>query len=262
VSSADQLATHCRLCGVDAGLGFGEGKPTSAFKGNPAKLFGFDAWLLSGRDMPGPFTLCDDCSESAANWYLPEFRHWAGVAEDLIRRGAPASELDADPRPTWTTADLAEVKPARFMKQVVTMLLAITPPGFLTSGHIDLGEYARDPRRVGLPPHYQFYLSLFHGPYARFVGYSAELNPETGRTEELIELAYPPFSLVLSLTGDAAIETTNVTGFTELRVNDVCDVDLDLLNGFGHTPYPADLRTAAATPQSATPQSPRKQAAA
>jgi hypothetical protein len=259
VSSADPLATHCRVCGIDAGLGFGEGKPTSAFKGNPAKLFGFDAWLLRGTNAPGPYTLCDECSDAAARFYLPEFRRWTRMAEDLIARGPAREELDADPHPTWATAQLHDVRPARFLKQVITMLLAITPPGFLQRGHIDLGEYARDPSRVGLPPRYQLYLSLFHGPYVRFVGYSAQLNHETGRTEELIELAHPPFSFVLSLTGDAPIETTNVTDFTQLRANDMCIVDLDLLNGFAHTPYPADLRTAAAvTPQ----QSPRKQAAA
>jgi hypothetical protein len=246
VSSADPLATHCRVCGIDAGLGFGEGKPTSAFKGNPAKLFGFDAWLLRGAEAPGPYTLCDDCSTAAAKWYLPEFRRWVRMAEHAIKRGQRPAELEAEARPSWTTALFEDVRPARFMKQVVTMLLAITPPGFVTSGHVDLGEYARDPRRVGLPPRYQLYLSLFHGPYARFVGYSAQLNPATGHTEQLIELAYPPFSCVLSLAGDAPIETTNITGFTELRANDVCDVDLDLLNGFGHTPYPADLRPLAA----------------
>jgi hypothetical protein len=258
VSSAEPLATYCRVCGIDAGLGFGAGKPTAAFKGNPAKLFGFDAWLLRGADAPGPYTLCDDCSEGAAHWYLPEFRRWTRMAEEMIKRGPAPERLDADPKPSWATAELCEVRPARFLKHVVTMLLAITPPGFLQSGHIDLGEYARDPGRVGLPPRYQIYLSLFHGPYARFVGYSAQLNAETGRTEQLIELAYPPFSCVLSLTGDAPIETTNVTGFTELRAGDVCDVDLDLLNGFGHTPYPADLRTSAAV----KPQSRKTQAAA
>jgi hypothetical protein len=257
VSSAEQLATHCRVCGIDAGLGFGEGKPTSAFKGNPAKLFGFDAWLLRGAGAPGPYTLCDDCSAAAAKWYLPEFRSWARMAESLIKRGRAPEELEADVHPSWTTAVFEDVRPARFMKQVVTMLLAITPPGFVTSRHIDLGEYARDPRRTGLPPRYQLYLSLFHGPYARFVGYSAQLNPETGQTEELIELAYPPFSCVLSLTGDAPIETTNITGFTELRANDVCVVDLDLLNGFGHTPYPADLRTLAAVERERAPEAPR-----
>jgi hypothetical protein len=246
VSSADPLATHCRVCGAEAELGFGEGRPTSAFKGNPAKLFGFDAWLIRDADAPGPYTLCDDCSECAAKWYLPEFRRWVRIAEDAIARGPAPDALEADPRPTWTAAEFSDVRPARFTKQLITMLLAITPPGFLTSGHLDLGEYARDPRRVGLPPRYQLYLSLFHGPYARFVGYSAQVDHETGRTEELIELAYPPFSCVLSLAGDAPIETTNITGFIELRANDLCVVDLDLLNGFGHTPYPADLRTRAA----------------
>ncbi|HEX6712342.1 MAG TPA: hypothetical protein VF066_03115 [Thermoleophilaceae bacterium] len=246
------------MCGLDAGLGFGEGKPTSAFKGNPAKLFGFDAWLLRGADAPGPYTLCDDCSEAAAKWYLPEFRRWVRMAEDAIARGPAPQQLDADARPSWTTASLHDVRPARFLKHVVTMLLAITPPGFLGRGHIDLGEYARDPARVGLPPRYQLYLSLFHGPYARFVGYSAQLNQDSGQTEELVELAYPPFSFVLSLTGDAPIETTNVTDFTQLRANELCIVDLDLLNGFAHTPYPADFRTAAAV----TPRTRRTQAAA
>jgi hypothetical protein len=247
VAKDDPLATRCRLCGIDAGLGFGEGTPTSAYKGNPARVFGFDAWLLQGRDAPGPYTLCDDCSEQAAELYLPEFRRWAGAASDLIAHGPAADdELNADPRPTWLTAELVNVKPARFLKQVVTMLLAIAPAGFLQSGHLDLGDYARDPKRTGLPPRYQFYLSLFRGPYARFVGYSAQLNHVTGQTEQLVELAYPPFSCVLSLAGDAAIETTNITGFSELRVNEVCIVDLDLLNGFGHTPFPADFRTLAA----------------
>lgn len=246
MASVDPLATHCRVCGIDAGLGFGEVTPTSAYKDNPARVFGFDAWLLHGRDAPGLYTLCDDCAGVAAEFYLPEFRRWTRMADDLIARGPDERALDADPRPSWTQAEFADVKPARFMKQLVTMLLAIAPPGFLTSGHIDLGDYVRDPRRTGLPPRYQFYLALFRGPYARFVGYSAELDAATGRTAQLVEFAYPPFACVLSLAGDAAIETTNVTGFTELRPNEVCIVDLDLLDAFAHTPLPADFRTAAA----------------
>jgi hypothetical protein len=246
VSSGDPLATHCRVCGIDAGLGFGEVTPTSAYKDNPARVFGFDAWLLHGRDAPGPYTVCEDCSARAAERYLPEFRRWTRMAEDLIAHGPSSEELNADPQPSWTQAEFADVMPGRFMKAVVTMLLAITPAGFLTSGHIDLGDYARNPRRTGLPPRYQLYLTLFRGPYARFVGYGAQLDPTTGRTLELVELAYPPFACVLSLAGDAPIETTNVTGFTELRANEPCIVDLDLLNGFAHSPFPADFRTLAA----------------
>lgn len=246
MASADPLATHCRVCGVDAGLGFGEVTPTSAYRDNPARVFGFDAWLLHGRAAPGPYTLCDDCAALAAELYLPEFRRWARIAADLIARGPAVEEMDADPRPSWTQAEFAQVRPGRFMKQVVAMLLAIAPPGFLTSGHVELGAYVRDPAHTGLPPRYQFYLSLFRGPYARFVGHSAQLDPETGTTVQLMELAYPPFSCVLSLAGDAPIETTNVTGFTELRANELCIVDLDLLDAFAHTPFPADFRTLAA----------------
>ena len=68
---------------------------------------------------------------------------------------AQREDLDADPQPTWAAAELRDVRPARFMKQVVTMLLAITPPGFLNRGHLDLGEYARDPQRVGQLHHPQ-----------------------------------------------------------------------------------------------------------
>lgn len=246
MGNADPRGAHCRVCGVDAGLGLGENTPVSAYKGNPARIFGFEPWLIQGHELPGPYTLCDDCSERAAELYLPEFRRWCRALDTVIAGGPSAAALDADPHPSWSTVDLPEVKPGRFMKQLVTMLLAIAPPGFVSSGHLDLAEYAHDPRRIGLPPRYQFYLSLFRGPYARFVGYSAQLNPDTGRAEELIELAYPPFSCVLSLAGDVAIETTNITGFTELRANEVCIVDLDLLNGFGHTPFPADFRTLAA----------------
>ena len=78
------------------------------------------------------------------------------------------------------------------------------------------------------------------------VGYSAQLDARSGRPTELLEFAYPPFSCVLSLGGEAAIETTNVSEFAELAIDDVCVVDLDLLNGFGHTPFPADYRTRAA----------------
>ena len=100
--------------------------------------------------------------------------------------------------------------------------------------------------RRGLPERYQLYLSLYRGPYARFVGYSAQLDAHSGSPVELLELAYPPYSCVLSLNGEVRIETTNISEFAQLAIDESCIVDLDLLNGFGHTPFPADFRTLAA----------------
>lgn len=248
-AGAVKHASRCRVCGFDAGLEFDHVPPKSAFDGNPAELFGLEDWLGRGRGdkrSAGPYTLCRECSDTASELYLPEFRRWCRLGAGLIERGAPDAVLNATARPTWTSAELYEVKPGRFVKQVMTMLLAIAPSDFLAGGHAELGEYAQEPRRRGLPAGYELYLALYRGPFTRFVGYSARMNVATGGTDELLELACPPFSCVLSLTGDAGIETTNITDFAELPLDEVCVVDLDLLNGFGHTPFPADFRTLAA----------------
>jgi hypothetical protein len=242
-------ASRCRVCGADAGLTFQHPPPTSAFNIDPPKVFGLEDWLGRGRaerEQPGAYTLCPACNDNAAAWYVPEFAEWRRAGAELIADGPSDADLGADPRPTWTTAELFDVRPARFVKQVVTMLLAIAPAGFVSGDHAELGEYARDPKHTGLPDAYQLYLTLYRGPFARFVGYSAQIDTETQRSEELLELAYPPFSCVLSLAGEADIETTNISGFAELSVDESCIVDLDLLNGFGHTPFPADFRTLAA----------------
>jgi hypothetical protein len=42
-----------------------------------------------------------------------------------------------------------------------------------------------------------------------------------------------------------------------MEIDEVCIVDLDLLNGFGHTPLPADFRTLAGVERDAHQQSRR-----
>ena len=222
-------ASHCRVCGAKARL-----------------AFGVDDWLGAGATATAP-SLCEGCFETADHWYAPEFERWCHAANRIIDLGP--GNPDAIPHPTWSSGEFFNVRPARFLKHVTTMLLAIAPPGFAIDEHRDLAAYAAGPKRRGLPARYQFYLTLFRGPNTRTVGYSAQLNPATRRTEELIELACPPFSCVLSLSGEAAIETTNISDFAELGMDETCIVDLDLLEGFAHTPYPADFRSSAALAQ-------------
>jgi hypothetical protein len=236
------MSARCRLCGTDAGLA-PVPAPTGA-ESDPARAFGLDGWL--GReDVYGAVTLCAVCNQTAEEWYAGEYRKWSRAAVDVIRGGAADYVLARSPRPSWTRTEFRAVRPARFLKQALTMLIAIAPPGF-REDHPDLAAYAHAPGRRGLSPRYQVYLALYRGPRARFVGYSAQLDPRARRTTELLELAHPPFSCVLSLNGEASIETTNISEFAELAIDDECVVDLDLLNGFGHTPFPADFRTLAA----------------
>jgi hypothetical protein len=245
---ASQRESCCRVCGTDAGLVVEDVPPKSAYNTNPAKVFGLEEWLRPGgkKPLPGPYTLCPDCIAHVGSWYLPEYQRWAGTAADAIARGPADSDLNATPRPSWTSLELIEVRPARFLKQVVTMLLAIAPADFVAHDNAELADYVLKPERTGLSDWYRFYLTLYRGPFARFVGYSARHDVETGRSEQLIELAYPPFSCVLSLDGDADIEGNDISGFADLGIDELCIVDLDLLNGFGHTPFPGDFRTLAA----------------
>jgi hypothetical protein len=234
-------ASRCRICGRDARLA---PVPPVAPGEDPARAFGLSDWLGRDQGGAGAVTLCPSCNEIALDWYLPEFRKWCRAGTRLIE--ADRRDLDRDPEPTWSTTQLKDVRPARFLKQLITMLLAIAPPGLATGEHAPLAAYAEAPGRRGLPARYHVYLALYRGPFARFVGYSAQLDPRAGRDHELLELAYPPFSCVLSLNGEAGVETTNIAEFAELDIDEVCIVDLDLLNGFGHTPFPADFRTRAA----------------
>lgn len=244
-NSEDRDASRCRLCGKDAGLI--EVTIPSGAGSDPARAVGLSAWLGRGRgDARGALTLCPVCNEIAEDWYVPELGTWLRAGANAIETGKPDAKLARDPHPSWTSTELRGVKPARLLKQALTMLLAIAPPGFALGEHADLAAYAQAPGRRGLPARYQVYLTLYRGPFARFVGYSAQLDARSGRPIELLELAYPPFSFVLSLNGEAAIETTNISEFAELGIDDTCIVDLDLLNGFGHTPFPADFRTLAA----------------
>jgi hypothetical protein len=226
--TVERDSPRCRLCGDRA-------------------VFALEAWF--GDDAPEETrapTLCSPCSDTAGDWYAPEFKKWCRLAKEVVGAGPADALLDADPRATWTPAEFANVRPARFLKQLMTMLIAIAPPGFGWGEHPELAGFAQAPGRRGLPSRYQAYLSLYRGPLSRFVGYSAQLDARSGRPTELLEFAYPPFSCVLSLSGETAIETTNISEFAELGIDDRCVVDLDLLNGFGHTPFPADFRTRAA----------------
>jgi hypothetical protein len=252
---------RCRICGMEVDLTFEHLPPKSAFNARRAELFGMEDWLNRSLDTgrpegrgkiqqrgSGATTLCAICNNNTGAWYVPDFAKWCRTGAGIIARGTSSEELNADPSETWMNVKLFEVRPARFLKQIVTMLLSIAPAGFVFNDNLDLAEYVQDPERVGLPERYQLYLALYRGPYARFAGVTGRLNVETGQSEVFLELAYPPFAYVLSLTGEApgCASMSNITGFADLRIDQRCTAELDLLNGFGHTALPGDYRTMAA----------------
>lgn len=100
--------------------------------------------------------------------------------------------------------------------------------------------------RVGVPDRYRFYLSLYAGPNARSTGVAVRLDAERGRIDTLVEVAFPPFAYVMTIDGGPdAIETCEITEFATVGYHQGADLEMELLVGFGHTPFPADYRTSA-----------------
>jgi hypothetical protein len=125
------------------------------------------------------------------------------------------------------------------------MLLATSPP-HLTLDHPDLGDFVLERTRTGLPDRYRFYLSLFAGPNARSTGVAVRFSESRSRIDTLVEVAFPPYAYVMTIDSEPeAIETCDITEMANVGYNQRADLELDLLIGFGHTPYPADYRTKA-----------------
>ena len=129
------------------------------------------------------------------------------------------------------------------------MLLA-TGQGSFPPHHPDLCAFARDPVSGGLPDRYQLYLALSFGPIARFTGVAGRLSEQNGRwapRDDLLEVARPPFSCVLSIDEERpALEAGNITAFTDLGIDQRADVEIQMICGFGHTIFPLDYRSKAA----------------
>lgn len=250
---------RCRICGMEGPLTFEHVPPRSAFNRDRAEVMGLDAWLR--RDAGGPVergkimqrgsgfeSLCEICNNRAGRLYVPEFRKWTQMGMQVLHgpNGAAAAFADTVEE-SYVLIEADDVQPARFLKQVVTMFLAMSPPTF-TPLHPDLASFAQDPEWIGLPERYQIYLALYSGPYARFVGGVATLrNIGTEKPIEnhfVLEIAYPPFAYVLSIDENTpALACGNLAAFADVSIHDRASVKVQLINGYGHTPIPLDYRT-------------------
>jgi hypothetical protein len=198
----------------------------------------------------GAETLCRLCNELAGARYVPELVEWVRTAQAGLANVQPSlAEINAGTRPGYVTTTFERVRPARFLKQVVTMLLAISPGGF-PPHHLDLAAFAQDPEWVGLPDRYQFYLALYAGPIARFNGGTGRLREDGSggfvNDDFVLELAHPPFSYVVSIDQTlCAADTANISNFADLNIHQRAEVQLTMQVGFGHTALPLDYRSKA-----------------
>ncbi len=206
-----------------------------------------DGTLEKGRILQrgsGAYSLCGDCNNRSGRLYVLELARWTRIGHDVLCELEPA-RFDDQVEPFYAALEIKDVYPGRFMKQMATMLLALSPDP-VARKQAELREYARDPKAVGLSPRYQFYLALNAGPNARYNGGSVTMTLGAGAVFAL-ELAFPPFTYVISINEETpALETGNITSFVDVGVDQTANVAMQLRVGFTHTALPLDLRSKAA----------------
>lgn len=254
-SPKDEADAACRVCGDIKDLTFEHFPPRSAGNRQKVEMLDIRAWLSreddgsmeKGRILQkgsGAHSLCEDCNNRSGRLYVPELARWTRVGNAALRELEPA-KFDGQVDPAYAVLEMENVRPGRFMKQVATMLLALSP-GPVARKQAELREYARDPKAVGLPSKYQFYLSLNAGPNARYNGGSVTMTLGEGMVFAL-ELAFPPFTYIISIDEQTpAIETGNITSFADVGIDQTANVKMQLRIGFTHTALPLDLRSKAA----------------
>src|SRR4051794_17730071 len=200
---------------MEAPLSFEHVPPRGAFNRTRAEMRGTEGWLKRDRGTghpgdrariqqrgSGTFSLCGPCNNRSARLYVPELIKWTRMGADILWGSQRAAERGEEAgQRTWVNIKADGVRPGRFLKQVVTMLLAMSPP-HLGEIHPDLRAYAQDPEWIGMPSQFQIYLSLYSGPNARYVGGAGKLSGiGVGPIERhmVFEVAYPPFAYVLSV---------------------------------------------------------------
>jgi len=256
----DQDPKRCRLCGEERPLTFEHIPPRAAYNRGRVSMLGIEAWLAHDADPDGPapkrriqqrgsgaYSLCAECNNLTGRLYVPELRAWVQAgAEGLFGNPGLAAQFREEQRTVYAEWKLQSCRPGRFLKQVATMLLAMSPPG-LGDRFPELRNYARDPGKVGLPTELQFYLALYAGPNSRYVAGGAEASLDGGGIHHVYELAAPPFAYILSLAEQTpAIEAGNISNFATVGIDDTANVEMQMIIGYGETPFPLDFRSPAA----------------
>lgn len=249
----------CHLCGQICLLSEEHVPHKKAFNQEKTVSYGMIDWLERGRTgtfpRKGPiqqggvrrYTLCKDCNNKTGHWYGNEYVKWSHAAVGILQQHfSDRDSLDNDPESQWARLIFKQAYPLRFLKAITTLLFSANSPEFRLNHH-ELAAFVLDKDCMGLPDRYKFYLSLFLGPISRYVGVAERLDVNSGQTVYLTEFSYLPFSCLLTLGTPQFVHPCGViSGFANFSYDQRADIEIDVLIGFGHTPYPGDYHSQAA----------------
>lgn len=239
----------CHLCGHQKVLTYEHLPASSSYNTAPVEMFGFEHWLRQGPGEmtggepkergAGVHTLCAGCNSLTGGQYVPELKEWT-------HRGmAVVAQVTKDGQPAGNAVEciFRKVRPALFLKQLVTMLASVNTPTLLDH-HPELRRYVLEREATGLPSRYQFYLALTHPSSSvfRFAGLSPLIRDGIWCVTWVTDLVWPPFAYLMTIDEPAPrFPIGNISAFADHKYNQVEDVTMQLPLLVGEQPYPGEF---------------------
>ncbi len=250
----------CRICGSSGDLSREHIPPRTA--GNTGKHYAhsFSDWLerdslddLAGgsHEQGGSFgwVLCRTCN-SRTGRLATEYGRWCGMAAKLfVEDLRPVEVMDAELVTPLVRVEFSGCRPAMFARQVLSMMVSLAGPWPVTALYPGLQATLLDGAPCALPDGLSLEMGLCAPVAARHAGPTLVVDFERAAWRWIVALAYPPFAFELTLAGSTSEHEPRplcgIGGFLEYDDAIKADVELDLIVGFVHTPYPTDYRTRA-----------------
>jgi hypothetical protein len=247
----------CTLCGKGGTLSFEHVPPKASLNVPDVQMHTFDDWLnrLEDGTLPGGLLqpegtglkgLCVSCNRFLGQHFVNPFAFFVhagmGILHDI---GIPCEELDRSAELRDVECEIRDVDCLAVAKQIVAMIVTTSGREFAEQ-HETLCSFVLDPERRGLERNYGLHLSLCCGPLARSTGLQSMGNTKTQEYFVFAEVAYYPFSYVLTVNGSDGFENfAIITPFIDAEPHVRRPVRLLLPIGFANTGLPGDMRSSA-----------------
>lgn len=246
-----QVIGNCRICRWYGRLTFEHVPPACAFNSSPARTYTLDQWMKreaegqarweNDQRGSGYSALCEECnSKRGGEWYVPESKEWAYLGADVLTDVWKHPQLDDL---TAVNLKVSRSYPARFLKQVVMMLLAVNPVEF-GDAHQPLRDLVMTRDAIGLPERYRLYLALYDRDSAQHRGVYTPMHfgPEGITGFDATDILYPPFGYTLTVGEPAPAEgACEITHFADIPIDEQRDVSLRV--PYNWTLMPHDIGT-------------------
>lgn len=238
-----QVFGICRVCGEHRHLTREHIPPRSAFNDATVRIIRgddilkepwgeFEVYEVSQAGFWVP-ALCERCNNDTGAWYGAEYARWAhsGLVHAVATNGQP------------TLFYGHRIMPLRVVKQVLSMFLSISPPGF-GDAFPELRRFVLQRRLRGLPPEIGLYAYYNLGPNHRACGPSAFGDFGKGSVRVSADLSTFPIGYVMTIDSappDRRLQ--DIKHFAKYSYDEFAEVCLRLRLLPINTPFPGDFRT-------------------